>query len=84
MARSWRTRSGWLATAVLFVVAVTLVAWTPPAYAYKETSGTPYPVPLGHSGYSPGEDYEQCLSCHGYSDASGDCYDCHNEIGFWR
>ncbi len=53
----------------MLVIAVCL-AFAQPALAYDETTG--YPTPLGHA-----TGYAQCLSCHGYSQASGDCMGCH-------
>jgi hypothetical protein len=49
------------------------------AYAYDETAGTPYPVPL--SPHGTGGDLPACLNCHGYSDPSGDCAGCHGPGG---
>lgn len=82
MMRMRGSLDGWLVIAVLLCAAAMLLLTATSAYAYQETSGTPYPDPLGHEGFTGfGEAYAQCLTCHGYSDASGDCYDCHNALG---
>jgi hypothetical protein len=58
--------------AVLFLAAAVLLLSATPAFAYDETSSTPYPDPLGHA------DYDSCLSCHGSADNPPDeCGTCH-------
>jgi len=67
--------SGWLATAVLFLAVAMLLVPATEAFAYKETSGTPPPSPLGHGRTTAGA--IECMSCHGYSEPAGNCRQCH-------
>jgi len=75
MGRSRSRASGWLVTAALVLCATMFLLPASPAYAYRETSGTPYPDPLGHG--KSGAGLTDCLTCHGDSVASAACRQCH-------
>lgn len=58
MARSLGKAYGWLMTAALVLAAATQLVSASSAYAYRETTATPYPDPLGVV-------TEDCIACHG-------------------